>query len=90
MAREVCRQIAVCSEYIALTVRELDGFLKRSPLPVTFEAREVAEVFDEALALLGPRLEAAEAHVERRQGGRWMPLGGAATVACWSTCLSTC
>jgi signal transduction histidine kinase len=65
MAREVCRQIAVCSEYIALTVRELDGFLKRSPLPVTIERVQVAEVFDEALALLGPPLEAAAARVER-------------------------
>ena len=71
MAREVCRQIAVCSEYIALTVRELDGFLKRSPLPVTFERVLVGEVFDEALALLGPPLEAAAARVERdkEEGG---------------------
>jgi hypothetical protein len=29
IARDVCRQIAVCSEYIALTVRELDGYLKQ-------------------------------------------------------------
>jgi two-component system C4-dicarboxylate transport sensor histidine kinase DctB len=65
MAREVCKQIGVCSEYIALTVRELDGFLKRTPLPVTLEPLSVAEVFDEALALLGPRLEAAEARVVR-------------------------
>jgi signal transduction histidine kinase len=65
MAREVCRQIAVCSEYIALTVRELDGFLKRSPLPVTLERVPVTEVFEEALALLGPPLEAAAAHVDR-------------------------
>jgi signal transduction histidine kinase len=65
MAREVCRQIAVCSEYIALTVRELDGFLKHSPLPVSPERVSVAEVFDEALALLGPRLESAEARLVR-------------------------
>jgi C4-dicarboxylate-specific signal transduction histidine kinase len=34
-------------------------------LPVTLEPLSVAEVFDEALALLGPRLEAAEARVVR-------------------------
>jgi signal transduction histidine kinase len=65
MARQVCRQIAVCSEYIALTVRELDGFLKRTPLAVALERVDVDDAFDESLALLGPRLEAAEAHVER-------------------------
>jgi C4-dicarboxylate-specific signal transduction histidine kinase len=65
IARDVCRQIAVCSEYIALTVRELDGFLKRSPLPVTLERVAVVDVFDEALALLGPGLDASEARIER-------------------------
>jgi signal transduction histidine kinase len=67
MARDACRQIAVCSEYFALTVRELDGFLKRTPLAVTLEPLSVAAVLDEALALLGPRLEAADAHVVRDQ-----------------------
>jgi signal transduction histidine kinase len=65
IAREVCRQIAVCSEYIALTVRELDGFLKRSPVPVVLDRLAVGDVFDEALALLGPGLEAAGARIER-------------------------
>jgi signal transduction histidine kinase len=65
IARDVCRQIAVCSEYIALTVRELDGFLKRSPLPVTLDRVPVADVFDEALALLGPGLDSAGARIER-------------------------
>jgi signal transduction histidine kinase len=73
MARQVCRQIAVCSEYIALTVRELDGFLKRTPLPVAPERVAVAEVFDEALALLGPRLEADEARVERPDARGYSP-----------------
>ena len=65
IARDVCRQIAVCSEYIALTVRELDGFLKRSPLPVSLDHVAVVDVFDEALALLGPGLDASEARIER-------------------------
>ena len=68
VARDVCRQISVCAEYITLTVRELDGFLKRSALPVTVEPVVVCECFDEALALLGPRLEAADARVEWQSG----------------------
>jgi hypothetical protein len=46
IARDVCRQIAVCSEYIALTVRELDGFLKHAPLPVSLDHVAVVDVFD--------------------------------------------
>jgi signal transduction histidine kinase len=69
IARDVCRQIAVCAEYLSLTVRELDGFLKRSALPVDLARVEVGECLDEALALLGPRLEAADAQVERRIEG---------------------
>ncbi|HEX8199761.1 MAG TPA: ATP-binding protein [Isosphaeraceae bacterium] len=65
LARDVCRQIAVCSEYIALTVRELDGYLKQSALPVAPEPVSVAACLDDALALLRPRLEAAGARVER-------------------------
>ena len=38
IAREVCRQIATCSDYIALTVRELDGHLKRTRLPTQLES----------------------------------------------------
>jgi signal transduction histidine kinase len=64
IARDVCQQIAVCSDYITLTVRELDGFLKRSELPVSIGPVVAAEVFEEALALLGPRLEAAGATVD--------------------------
>ena len=65
MARDVCRQVAVCTEYIALTVRELDGYLKQSALPVTPEPLPVSACLDDALALLAPRLEAAGAVVER-------------------------
>jgi C4-dicarboxylate-specific signal transduction histidine kinase len=69
IAHDVCRQIAVCAEYLSLTVRELDGFLKRSALPVELARVEVAACLDEALALLGPRLESADARVERRLEG---------------------
>ncbi len=66
IARHVCRQIEVCSEYIRLTVRELDGFLKRSALPVVLEPVRIAESFEEALALLSPKLEAADVQVVRQ------------------------
>jgi signal transduction histidine kinase len=69
IARHVCRQIDVCSEYIRMTVRELDGFLKRSALPVTLERVDVGECFDEAVALLGPRLDAADVRIVRRVDG---------------------
>ena len=89
LARDVCRQIAVCSEYIALTVRELDGYLKQTALPVAPEPVAVSACLDDALALLGPRLEAAGAQVERpapvRRGLRSGPIAG-----CWSTPWSTC
>jgi signal transduction histidine kinase len=65
MARDVCRQIASCSDYISLTVRELDGFLKRTELPVVLDSMSVEGVFAEAVTLLSPRLEAASARVER-------------------------
>jgi signal transduction histidine kinase len=65
MARDVCRQIAACSDYISLTVRELDGFLKRTELPVVLGPIAVEAVLDEAVTLLSPRLEAAGARVDR-------------------------
>ncbi len=65
IARHVCHQIDVCSEYIRMTVRELDGFLKRSALPVILEPVNVSECFDEALALLRPRLDAADVRIVR-------------------------
>jgi signal transduction histidine kinase len=65
IARHVCRQIDVCSEYIRTTVRELDGFLKRTALPVMPERVAVGEAFDEAISLLRPRLDAADARVVR-------------------------
>ena len=65
IARDVCRQVAVCTEYIGLTVRELDGYLKRSALPVTPEPLAVSACLDDALALLAPRLAAVGAVVAR-------------------------
>ena len=65
LARDVCHQIAVCSDYITLTVRELDGFLNQSALPVSIGPLNAAEVFEEALALLGPRLEADDVTVKK-------------------------
>lgn len=65
LARDVCRQIAVCSDYITLTVRELDAYLKHSELPIVLAPLSAAEVLDEALALLAPRLDAADATVDR-------------------------
>ncbi len=64
IAREVCRQIASCSDYIALTVRELDGHLKRTTLPTKLETLATTEVIADALALLAPKLEATETRVE--------------------------
>ena len=64
IAREVCRQIAACSDYIALTVRELDGHLKRTTLPTLVEAFPVGEIVGDALTLLASRIEAAGAAVD--------------------------
>jgi signal transduction histidine kinase len=68
LAREVCRQIDLCAQYIGLTVRELDGTLKQTTLPVQVAPLDAATVIDEALALLGPALSAAAARVERDLG----------------------
>lgn len=64
IAREVCRQIAACSDYIALTVRELDGHLKRTTMPTRIEPTPLGQVVADALALLAPKVEAAAARVE--------------------------
>ena len=64
IARDVCNQIATCSDYIALTVRELDGHLKRTTLPTALEPVALDEIIADALALLAPRIEAATARVE--------------------------
>ncbi len=66
LARHVCRQIGVSSDYIALTVRELDGYLKSSSLPLLHELVDVKSCLDEAFALLGPKLQSEDARVERR------------------------
>ena len=65
LARDVCRQIALCADYITLTVRELDGFLKHAELPVVLGPIAAAEVLDEAIALIAPRLDAADARINR-------------------------
>ncbi len=64
IARDVCRQIATCSDYIALTVRELDGHLKRATLPVVLEPIALGEIIRDSLALLAPRIEATVSQVE--------------------------
>ncbi len=69
IARDVCRQIAVCSDYIALTVRELDSYLKQSALPVALEPVDVNVCLDDAQALLGPSLDAASVRIERASDG---------------------
>ncbi|WP_435009962.1 sensor histidine kinase [Tundrisphaera lichenicola] len=65
IARDVCRQIAVCSDYIALTVRELDGYLKQSSMSVDLAPLPLEQCLDDALALMAPRLEATGARIER-------------------------
>jgi len=69
LAREVCRQIGIASEFIALTVRELDGYLKRATWPPVMAPVPVAEAFDECLALLAPKLQAVDARVHRPSMG---------------------
>ena len=64
IARDVCRRIATCSDYIALTVRELDGHLKHSNLPIALEPCPLGELIADALALLAPKIEAGAARVE--------------------------
>ncbi len=64
IARTVCRQIEVCSEYLALAIRELDTFLSRATPPVELAPVDVLDCVNEALALLRPRLDAAGVQVE--------------------------
>jgi signal transduction histidine kinase len=68
IAREVCRQIAVAGDYISLTVRELDGYLKQSALPVRLEAVDAREMLKDALTLLGPHLASGSISVDRIDG----------------------
>jgi signal transduction histidine kinase len=58
VARQVCRQIGVCAEYIGITVHELDGFLKRTARPVELAPTRLTDCLDEAIALLRPRMVA--------------------------------
>jgi signal transduction histidine kinase len=73
LARDVCRQVAVCSDYIALTVRELDNYLKQSALPVQPAPTALDGPLDDAVALLGPRLGSGQVALER-------PLNAAETM----------
>lgn len=68
LAAQAGRQVAVCAEYIALTVRELDAYLRRSELEVVSGPTDLTAVVDDALALLAPALEAADARIERPGG----------------------
>lgn len=64
MARDVCRQIAICSEFIAMTVRELDGYLRQTREPLQLRAVEARAVVRDAETILGPRLRAASVSIE--------------------------
>lgn len=68
LARDVCRQVAVCSDYIALTVRELDSYLKQSSLPVQPISTPLDGPLEDAVALLGPRLESNRVALDRPVG----------------------
>lgn len=68
LARRVCRQIEICSEYIALTVRELDGYLQQGGRAASRDSVAIGLCIDDALSLMGPRLEAAGATVVRPSG----------------------
>lgn len=65
MARAVCRQIEIGTHYVALTVRELDTYLRHSSTPLQPEWLRFSACLDDALALLSPKLEATGAQVER-------------------------
>jgi C4-dicarboxylate-specific signal transduction histidine kinase len=65
LAEDVCRQIAVCADFIGLTVRELDGYLKQTTMPVRLEPLEVRPCVDDARALLAPRLNAIGVTIDR-------------------------
>jgi signal transduction histidine kinase len=73
IAQEVCRQVAVCSDYISLTVRELDAYLKQSALPIVLGSVEVDACLNDALSLLAPALDASDASV-RRDGDSYQVL----------------
>ena len=66
IARDVARQVAVSSDYISLTVRELDAYLKQSSIPVAPGPLSIAGCLDDAEALLAPALESSSAKVIRR------------------------
>ncbi|HEU5118548.1 MAG TPA: hypothetical protein VFT74_18205, partial [Isosphaeraceae bacterium] len=57
LAREITRQVAICSDYIGLTVRELDAYLKQSSMPVQLGPVDAQACLDDARSLLGPSLD---------------------------------
>ncbi len=59
LAREITRQVSICSDYIGLTVRELDGYLKQSAMPVRMGPVDVRACLDDARSLLGPSLDSS-------------------------------
>ncbi|MDX2039337.1 MAG: sensor histidine kinase [Isosphaeraceae bacterium] len=66
-AGEVCRQLALCSDYITMTVRELDAHLARTPDAGTARtSSRIApiELFQEAATLMAPRVARASATLE--------------------------
>ncbi len=75
VARDVCRQIAVCSDYISLTVRELDAYLKESSLPVALATMDLRICLEDALALLAPTLDTTAATIDRRIESRVLARG---------------
>ena len=74
LTRRVAEQIQICAHYIGMTVRELDSFLKRSEVPVDLGHVDLVDCVDEAVALLRPRIEAAEVTLERRFDNRPIPI----------------
>ncbi len=65
MTREVAQQIAICTDYIAQTIRDLDGYLKQSSVAIEPASVAIEDCLDDALALLGPRLAASPIQVDR-------------------------
>lgn len=65
LAREVTQQIAVCTDYIAQTIRDLDGYLKRNSVAIESGPVVIDDCLDDALSILGPRLASERVSVER-------------------------
>lgn len=68
LARESWKQVQVCSNYIGLTVRELDRYLKKTEQPLNLAALDLRECVEDAAALLGPAVESAGLRIELGRG----------------------